>query len=295
MNRKGIRLLCAASVAGGALATTAIAADPENGTVNDATPKVTWKGEVTGSTVALFGMAGASDSGDPGRAPCEAPTCDTFTLQVAKQADLSIGADVAGDGILIGLRIKKPDGSSLFTLEEASKGKPVVVKFKKAAVGEYVVDYTSQTDEPTGYDAFAEIPAPAPATPPPSEPAPAPEPGGQQQPPPAAPAPAPAAQNIDLTIKPGKASARKLKKSRKLAATVTVSREVAKLTGFLRKGSKTIGKVSRGTTAGTVKVTLKLSKTAAKKLKKGAYTLTFVADDGKGTTASKTVKVKVTK
>jgi hypothetical protein len=290
---------------------TAVAAEPDKGTVSSEAPKVTWKGEVTGSFFALLGLAAASDAGNPQAAPCELG-CDTFTLTVATKADLTIGADSPGEAAdgpdSVVLRVKKPDGSTVSTFGDSNKGKPLTVKFKGAATGEYVIDYANNYGDVSEYDAFAEIPAAPKAEAPPEQgetantpppPSPSPVPAGQGQGTPPQPATAPSqpnqAENIDLRIAAGKVSARKLKKSRKLQATVSVSRDVAKLTGFLRKGSKTIAKSRRGTTRGTVRVTLKLSKQAARKVRKGPYALTFVADDGKGTTASKTVKVKIRK
>lgn len=319
MHRSRILALCAVSAGAGTLATTAIAADPDKGTVSAETPKVTWKGELTGSYFALLAFAAASDAGQPEQAPCEAG-CDSFALNVAKQADLTIGADSPGDGDpspdSVAIRVKKPDGSTLITFGDSQKGKPMTIKFKNAATGDYVIDYTNNYETESAYDAFAQLaiaaPAPpaqtpggnnSPPPPPLTEPVPGsnqqgspPTPGGVQTPGASSQPGSPQqAQNIDLTIKPGKASVRKLKKSRKLTATVKVSREVASLVGTLRKGSKKIATARRGKTAGTVKVTLKLSKKTARKLKKGTLKLSFAAKDAQGTTVSKTVKVKVRK
>ena len=306
MNRHGARALCATLVAGGALAATALAADPDKGTVSAEAPKVTWKGEVGDGS--YFTYVALATEPEPGTVPCE-QGCDTFTLTVAKQADLTIGADSPGedtadpDGVV--LRVQKPDGSFVTTEGDSTKGKPLTVKFKNAATGDYVINYANNYAAAQTYDGFAQLGLAAPAQAPgqnpstnqPPPPSPSPVPGGQQQGNPPQPGLTPSGQgrNIDITIKAGKASARKLRKSRKLKATVKVSREVAKLRGFLRRGKKTIGKASRGRTNGTVRVTLKLSKKAARKLRKGTLALTFVADDGTGTVASKTVKVRVGK
>ena len=289
--------LCGVLVASGALAATAVAAEPEAGTVSETAPKVTWTGEVTASWFPSRAVIAENAAGQDGRTPCESPTCDTFTLTVADSKDLSIGADGPGeasDPDQVIIRIKKPDESYLTTIGDASKGKPLVIKFKKAATGDYVVDYWNYyTNATTPYDGFAELSVPPPAA------TPAPGGGGTTPPPQSTPTPTPTGpsggENIDVKVKVGKASARKLAKARKLAATVTVSRQVAKVTAFLRKGSKLIASGRRGTTTGTAKLTLKLSKKAAKKLKKGTYTLAVVADDGRGTTASKSTKVKVAK
>ena len=303
MSRLSRRALCGILIAGGGLAGTAVAADPESGTVSAAAPKVTWKGAYSeGSYFVSRAMILEDGAGQNGQTPC-AQGCDTFTLTVADSQDLTISANSpsedAADPDQVVIRVKKPDDSYLTTVGESSATKPLVVKFKKAPVGEYVIDYSNNYADAGTYDGVAFLGS---GTAPTATPTPAPSGGGGggQQPQPAGPLPGGSAgsgggQNIDISVKVGKQSARKLKKSRKLTATVTVSREVAKVSAFLRKGSKLVGSGRRGTTAGTAKLTVKLSKKAARKLRKGTYALAVVADDGKGTTATKTVKVKVRK
>jgi hypothetical protein len=281
MTRLPRRALCGILIAGGVLAGTAGAATPDKGTVSAAAPKVTWAGQVTASWFTSRAVILTED----GTVPCEAPTCDTFSLDVADQQNLEIGvsAPAAADQVI--LRIQKPDGSYLTTVEDTNSSTYVVVKIKNAAKGTYVIDYWNYyTDGPVDYSGYAQLgsaaAAPAPtATPAPGGGAPS---GGSQ----------PAAkQDLSVSVTAGKASARKLAKTRKLAATVTVSRQVASVTAKLLRGKKVVGSGKLGTTSGTAKLSLKV----AKKLKKGTYSLSVVANDGNGVTAAKTIKVKIAK
>jgi hypothetical protein len=301
MRRTATRALCAATVAGCAGGAAAIAAEPDKGTVSNASPKVTWVGQLSeGSYFASRALLFANTGGDPGAAPCD-QGCDTYTVTVADQKDLTVGADSpaedTADPAQTVIRVKKPDGSYLTTFGETTKGKPLLVKFKNAPKGDYVVDVGDTYAQAHEYAGQAFLGAGAPANnggPPPPPPSTQPIPGVEQGEGPKTPTGGGNAQNINIDIKPGKASARKLKKSRKLKVTVTVSRPVASLTGTLKKRKTTVGTAKRGQTTGTVKVVVKLSKKAARKIKKGSLGLTFVARDGQ-TIASKTVKVAVRK
>jgi hypothetical protein len=94
-----------------------------------------------------------------------------------------------------------------------------------------------------------------------------------------------------VTVKAGRSSARKLARARKLVATVSVSREVQTITATLKKGGTVVGKGGLGRTSGTARLPLRLSK----KPKAGTYSLSVVADDGRGARAVRTIKVKVAK
>lgn len=303
MTRPRFRALCAASIAGACVAATAFAANPESGTVSAESPQVKWLGQNTeGSYAASRAMIFADAAGDPGAAPCE-QGCDSFKLTVKTQKDLTIGADSPSEDVepdQVVIRVQKPDGSYLTTVGDSNKGKPLTVKFKNAATGDYVIDYSNNYADAHEYDGFAQLGSGAPAgsgaspnTPPP--PSTMPVPGGQQQGNPPTPATAGGGpgQNIDIKVKVGKLSARKLKKARRLTATITVSREVATLTAQLKKGKKVLGSGKRGKTSGTVKVKLKLSKKSARKLRKGTLALAVRAADGNGTSAVKAIKVKL--
>lgn len=70
----------------------------------------------------------------------------------------------------------------------------------------------------------------------------------------------------------------------------SVSCEVAKVEMQLRKGKKVLAKGKVGRTAKSGKVTIK-----AKKLRAGSYTLFATATDARGTSVSRTTKLKVKK
>ena len=291
------RSLCGLLITAGAMAAgTAFAADPEGGKVDSATPRIDWKGSVTASWVPSRAVILADAAGESGNVPCEAPTCDTFALEVGEKKDMTVGvtSPEAGDQVI--LRIKTPADEYVTTVGDTDSKAQMTVKFKAAAPGTYTVDYwnyyTSGTQEYAGWAQLA-VPAAPPAAPPTTSPGN--EPPQAQQPPTQTGQPQPQpgqTEAIAMSVKVGKASAKKLKKARKLKAKVTVSRP-ATVTGFFKKGKKTIAK-GKATVKASGTLTLKLSKKAAKKLKKGKYALTVTATDGKTTTA-KTVKVTVRK
>lgn len=276
------RATCGILIACGAIASTALAATPESGTVSEASPKVTWTSELTGSWFPSRAVIAEQAAGQNGMTPCEAPTCDTFTLTVADQRDLSIGLNgpEADDQLIY--RITKPDGEYVSGTENAGANGYLVVKIKNAPTGSYLIELWNYYTASATHENYAELAV--------AKPAPVAPPAGGT-PPPSGNAPQPTTvEAISVDVKVGKASAKKLARSRKLAATVTVSRPVTSVKAVLKKGSKTVGKGSLGATSGSKKLTLKLSK----KFKKGTYSLTVVASDGK-TSGTKTIKVKVGK
>jgi hypothetical protein len=273
----------------------AVAATPESGQVSKASPRVEWSGEVINSYANRLPIVAAGQNDTP----CVPQHCDAFALKVVDSDALTITADApestgtTGSGSQVTLRITAPDGSkSVHTTDTtgASPEKPFTVKIKKAAAGDYVIEYFNYFLGSAGfiaYNASATLGAPAAA-------APAPAPVKVDTPQAPAPAPAPTAtvqEALSLDLKTGKLSAKKLNKSKKLATSVTVSREVKSLTAVLKSGSKVVAKGSLSGFAGTKAVSLKL----AKKLKAGTYSLSVSATDAAGASAAKTVKVKVAK
>lgn len=289
---RGILLAAGVVLAG---ATAAVAATPENGTVSKASPKVTWTGQVSNSYFNRVALLLADAAGQSDTVPCGPQTCDTFKLTVADQDDLTITADApestsstGGAGSQVTLRITKPDGSKeLHTTDTpgASPEKPFIVKFKKAPAGEWAIEYYNYFyGGAIDYNASATLgaasTAPAPASPKPGE-APPPTPGSNPQP----------QDGLSVDVKASGGSAKKLNKSRKLGATITVSRAVKNATAILKSGKKVVGKGKLGAFSGSKKVTLKLSK----KLKAGKYSLVVSASDGAGSSATKTVALKLKK
>ena len=253
----------------------AAAANPDSGSVSNSAPSLTWKGQVTAS----YGPRIIAVAADDDSVPCSQPYCDAFNLKVVDKNDLTLSAGVpAGTGTgasQVTLRIHKPDGSVLVASGDADEKKPFSTKLKGAAAGDYVIDYMNNfIDGPIDYVGTATLGAPA---------APAPSPGGGSAGGGTTPAPAPA-QDLKITVKAGKVTT----KSKKLTATVTVSRQVKSISATLFKGKKAVAKGAVGATTSSAKVSLKL-----KKLKKGTYRLNVIADDGAGVQAGKSVTVKV--
>jgi methionine-rich copper-binding protein CopC len=270
------RALCGIALAGVA-AGTAIAATPDSGTVNEATPKVEWTGETTGGYLTRMptAVSGSTDT------PCEAPSCDTFALKVKKSANLTIAESLDSDSesAAFTLRIVKPDGEVVQTDSDpgAAANKYVKVVIKNAPTGDYTIEHFDNAADGNSFKAYAELAVAA------AKPVVPPVVGET-------PAPPVTVQALDLGVTVGKLSAKKLAKSKKLAAKVTVSRAVTGITAALKSGAKVVGKGSLGATSGTKTLSLKL----AKKLKKGSYSLSVVATDGT-TTTEKVIKVKVAK
>lgn len=277
-----LRVVCGVAAAG-ILSATAFAADPSSGTIGSSAPKVDWKGELQGS--GIYYQAWVDDptipcAGDPS-------LCDPFALTVAdgphpvtiKLHILSTNVDGSDPGA--GIRIGNPDGSYQYTQGNASEQTPMVLRLKNVAAGEYEVNVVAShvccgTDP---YTASAEIAGAAPSTgttttTPPSTPP--------------SPQPAPAPQ---VTVKAGKASAKKLNKSKKFTLTVSTTAPLNNVTGKLLKGKKAVGSAKLAKLSGTAKLVLKLKG----KLKKGTYTATVSGTDDQGRTTTAGVKVKVKK
>src|SRR4051812_3648319 len=114
------------------LPAAASAATPDKGTVSAASPKVTWKGTLEHPYADHL----AYNYEPSGTLPCDAPQCDTFTLDVADSADLAIvvQSEQTPD---MSLRIQKPDGSWTYYDGWSDSAKPTTVKIKKAPTGTY--------------------------------------------------------------------------------------------------------------------------------------------------------------
>jgi hypothetical protein len=277
MSRARITLSAAACAALTIAVVPALASDPSSGTVSNAAPTAEWTGSSNG-----YGYYPLHSIGQQGE-PCQAPVCDTYTLTVADQATLTLTADnntASGPGSdSVELDVVKPDGTIVYT--ESAADKPVVVKIKNAAKGDYelhvIVNEQAQNDGT--YKASAVLgngPAPvAPAaTPAPAAPAPA---------------PAPAQAAATLTLNTKKASAKKAKKGLKLS--VSASSPVTDVVAKLLKGKKAIGSGKLARIDGTGSVSVK-----AKKLKKGTYTVALTAKDaGTGQAVGLQAKLKVVK
>lgn len=266
--------LSLATAAAGLLAIPALAAEPASGTISNASPAVEWTGESAAYGTYTVQNATFED------APCEAPSCDVFTLDVADQGDVTISVDnTAGTGPgcdCMSVTIVKPDGS--MQLAEATD-QPVQVKLKNAPKGSYELRIrNNNTPQDPSYKGSAKLgAAPAAVTPPPSSGPPTPP---SSQPPASQPA-------ASLALKTRKASAKKSRKGLKLVVTST--KPVTNVTAQLMKGKKVVAKgaLAKIDKQGTIKLKVK-------KLKKGSYTVVLRAKDGANDVAA-TAKLKLTR
>lgn len=184
--RRPILTLAAAALA--ALPASAPAAQPEQGSVSADSPKVAWTGTLQNPYLLhnLYNYEGAT-LGAAGTLPCQAPMCDTFTLDVAGggvDLTLELASEQSPD---ISLRVQDPSGT--WTYHDGwSDGAPATkVRIKKAPKGTYVINVVARvfgstnptavqdTADYTGVASLA-VPPPAPVAvaPVPAAPAPAP-------------------------------------------------------------------------------------------------------------------------
>ena len=182
-------IITLALLAAGLLPATAVAATPETGSVSAESPKVQWTGSLQNPYLLhnLFNYEGTT-AGAAGTLPCEAPMCDTFTLDVATggvDLTLDLTSEQSPD---ISLRVQDPSGAWTY-YDGWSDGAPATkVRIKKAAKGTYVINVVARvfgSTNPTAVQDQADyagiatlmVPppaaAPAPAVTPPA-PAPAP-------------------------------------------------------------------------------------------------------------------------
>jgi hypothetical protein len=282
-----MRLAAGFAAAGLLIASMAAAATPDKGTVSKSSPKVEWGGDLTSSGV--FYNAWAQDPSTE----CSPPACDIFTLTVAEGGhNLTLtenndSENTAGGDPGCGLNIQFPDGSYQYTQAPCGAKTTLTVKLKNVKPGDYVIRTASShvCCGTEGYTASAFIPealnAPAPAPPAPS--------GGGG----ATTSPAPAAAAPQLTVKPTKASARRMTKSHKYKVKVSSTAPLNAVTAKLRKGSKTRGTAKLKRLNGSATMVLKFAKKT--KIKKGSYKVTVSGTDDQGRVVTTSVKVKVKK
>jgi hypothetical protein len=237
----------------------AFASDPESGKVSVASPQFEWTG--TSNGYGYYPIHSVTGEGS-----CQAPVCDTFELEVADQANLTLTVDnnaANGPGTdVVQVDVTKPDGDTVQT--GGTDAKPTVVKIKNAAKGKYTIEVTTneQPQNDGSYKGVAVLGNPAPASPPPAT----------TPPPSSTPAPAPPAPAASLSLTTRKASAKKSRKGLKLA--VGTSKPVKDFVAQLVKGKKVVGKgkLAQLASKGTVKL-------KTKKLKPGSYVVALTATD----------------
>lgn len=283
MNRTLLALAAVGSLATGLVASSQ-AASPESGTVSAAAPKVNWEGTVQSS--GIFYMAWDEDP----EIPCDPPACDPFMLKVdGAHSLLTVSLNVQNESAAGGeggggLRIKLPSGEYNWVKGTSGPKTALRVKLKNPAPGDYEVTSVASyiCCGPSDYLASAEVPGGAPA------PAPAPATGAPA--PSASPEPAPS-----ITVKAGKLSAKKLKKAKKFTVALSSNGQVNKLKASFRKGKKAIGAGTLASLNGSGKLTIKIAKKAAKKLKKGTYSFSVSGTDSQGRTVGTSLRLKVVK
>ena len=264
------------------IATGAIAASPETGTVSKAAPTVKWAGDTTNSYVVLNPMGNA-----PEQVPCDGTHCDVFTLTVAEDApNLEVAVNIDDDDATAGIRIARPDGTVEYDSGTSSTKSPFKLKIKDAKKGDYEIGIVNNFVATITYKASATalfaapvVAEPTPEVTPAPTPAPA-QPGQQAQPAPPT-----------LTVQNGKASAKKLKKARKLAITASSSAPLTSVTAEIRKGSKRLASAKVAKLEGTQKISVKVKKG----LKAGSYVLRVVGTDAQSRRVQGQGKLKVTK
>ena len=258
------------------------AAEPESGSVSKSSPKAEWKGTLQNS--GAFYNAWAEDPS----LDCAPPACDTYALKVVEGGhNLTLtknnsAQNTAGGDPGCGINVTFPDGTYQYTQGSCGPKTTLTVKLKNVKPGDYTVrvaishvccgesEYTATATAPE----FLTPASPAPATPPPPA------------------QPAPEGDAPQLTIKAGKASARKLTKTRKYAITASASAPLNAVTARLLKGKKALGSAKLTRLEGSKRMTLKLAK---RKLKKGRYTVTVSGTDDSGRVVTSAAKVTMKK
>lgn len=217
-----MRRLTAVLLTALAVPASAQAATPESGTVSAASPKVAWEGTVQNGILfhnTYFYEGTTLAAG--GTLPCQAPGCDTFTLENADGAsdlNLELASEQSPD---ISLRIQDPSGTWTYHNGWNDSSPVTRVKLKKAPKGTYVINVVIRrlgTTNPTAVDDTSDYKATAAL-------AVAPPPVAAPAPPAAAPAPAPAPAQPAPARKPSakaacQKKARKIKNKRKRKAAL---------------------------------------------------------------------------
>jgi hypothetical protein len=250
----------------------AYAADPATGTVSKSATTVKWTGQSDFGATHTFPWIFTNVVGDS-PSPCQAPSCDTFTLTVAESGDLTI--DVTSDTSTITcVEIVKPDGSWVYNSGNDDDSNTTTTTIKRAKPGEYSVHVAINAVDFADYSGTATLNFPPPPKPvvPDTPAAAAPTTPATAQPP-----AAPAAPSVSVAAT--KVSARKAK--RRLSVALSSTGPVANVRVVLRKGSKVVATGTLLELDGKGKLTLKLKKA----LKAGSYSIAVSVPGGAGAVA----------
>jgi hypothetical protein len=265
-------------------AVPALAAEPESGAVSTASPSVQWTGVSSGGFVTTFSQIFINTAGQ--KTPCQAPSCDTFTLDVKDSADLNV--EVTSEATITYLQIEKPDGEIVYNNGIEPEGTEpdytTKIRIKKAPAGTYKVQSAVNSTAEEAYSGKAALAVAAPAAPPaqPGSPPPATAP-------PSSPSPSSAPAPATVSVKAGKLSARKLAKRRRLPLTLSASGPVTGVKIVLAAKGKAVAVGKLAELEGTKKFQLKLKK----KLKPGRYDLAVEGKDANGNTVGVKTTVKI--
>lgn len=260
-----------------AAASVAHAADPADGTVSAGSPTVSWTGTVVSS-----GVTDTAWQNDPS-APCQSPSCDRFTLNVADSANLVIRLkgfreNTAGGDPGCGIRIIDPAGTNTYHSGTCGPKTEMKVTVKNAATGAYTIDVADShvAGQPEDYEASATLAVPPP--PPTLSPAVAPAPSDAA--PPAPPT---------LTAQVATQSVRKLLKKRRFTVKLAATAPLSGVNAFLVRGKRRFGSGRLDSLDGTGKLVVRVKR----KLKKGTYQLSVGGRDAQGRNVVTTAKLRV--
>lgn len=270
--RRLLTLLPIAAVA--AWAPAAHATEPSSGKVSSAPTTIDYTGADTSG--GATSNAWETDSS----APCQSPSCDRLTLDVAAgtgdvrvSVELQVGG-TGGNGNM-SLRITKPDGTREVVTGESGPGVAFVHTIKNAAAGTYLIDHASSF-LCCGESAFkGQI-----------QTGPIPVEGAEGAPPAAAPVPAPAPAPTLKLLAPSKVK----KGAKSLKVTLQSSGPLSGVNVLLTKGKKVVARGKLATLNGKKVLTLKIKKGLAK----GTYGLAAGGKDsaGRNVTAGRKISVK---
>jgi hypothetical protein len=268
-------------------APTAGAAEPASGAISPAAPYISWTGTATGFGVNIVNNNSTSLGGP---FVCEAPFCDTFTLDFQATDTLTVIAKATTGTAFTEVMITAPDGSTFYSY--GNQESPETQVSIPAQPGAYEIGISCgvciQEAIPGGYKASARVGTPAPKPKPKPDPAPAPSPA-PAQPAPAEPAPAQPAPAVEPTLHviTAKASARKVR--RRLLVSLRASSPLTGLTATLFRGRKAVATAKLARLSGSGRLAFGLRRA----LKPGRYEIRVAGTSASGTLVGARAQLRV--
>ena len=237
-----------------AVSAPARGATPDSGHVSADSPKIVWQGRAPGAPF-VVGNQLLSDLGQP--ILCQAPFCDTFSLDVATSADLQIESSSCAD-LVTQIEVQKPDGSTVFA-DGVDNSPRTIIDLAAAPVGRYVVRtlVNVPVGSTAGYIGHATLDLPATTD---TLPAPAID----------------VSQRAVLRVHTSRVSYRRAGRGRRLRVAVSTSAPVSELRATLRRGRVVVGSGRRRQLNSHGAIRLGLRRT----LSPGAYRLQLSGSDG---------------